>query len=280
MKIIKNVKTDEERAFYAINSAHFIDCSFAGDRDGESALKESKNIIAENCDFLLRYPLWHTENFKIKNSFFDITTRAPVWYSSCGEFSNCKISGVKFLRECKNVVFSNCRAVSPEFGWKCDGITLENCSLESEYAFFMSKNIKAAGLEFSGKYSFQYVQNAVLEDCDLNTKDAFWHGENITVKNCTIKGEYLGWYSKNLKFINCKIIGTQPLCYCENLVLENCTMEDTDLSFEYSSVNAEIVGNIMSVKNPKSGKISAGSIDEIILENSVIKTDCEIVTEK
>ena len=43
-------------------------------------------------------------------------------------------------------------------------------------------------------------------------------------------------------------------------------MESTDLSFEYSEVEADIKGHIDSVKNPKSGIIVADSVGEIILE--------------
>jgi hypothetical protein len=43
-------------------------------------------------------------------------------------------------------------------------------------------------------------------------------------------------------------------------------MEDTDLSFENSSVEATVIGNIDSVKNPISGRIVAESIGEIIHE--------------
>ena len=131
-----------------------------------------------------------------------------------------------------------------------------------------------------GKYSFQYTKNVLIENATLDTKDAFWHGNNIVVKNSTIKGQYLGWYSNNLTLINCKIIGTQPLCYCKNLKLVNCTMEDTDLAFEYSDVEATIKGSIDSVKNPKSGHIKADEIKDIILENSIIKSKCIIKTKR
>ena len=47
-------------------------------------------------------------------------------------------------------------------------------------------------------------------------------------------------------------------------------MEDTDLSFEYSDVRADVMGNIVSVKNPASGVICADSIGETIYEDSVI----------
>ena len=49
-------------------------------------------------------------------------------------------------------------------------------------------------------------------------------------------------------------------------------MENTDLSFEYSDVEADIKGNIVSVKNPKSGTITADSVGEIITEDAVM--DC------
>ena len=127
-----------------------------------------------------------------------------------------------------------------------------------------------------GKYSFQYIENMKMDHSELDTKDAFGHRKNVTVENSVIKGEYLGWYSEGLTLIHCKIIGTQPLCYCKNLRLIDCTMEETDLSFEYSEVDAKVKGNILSVKNPKSGKIVADSIGEIVREDSIMQSTCEI----
>ena len=97
-------------------------------------------------------------------------------------------------------------------------------------------------------------------------------------RDSVIKGEYLAWYSEGLTLINCKIIGTQPLCYCKDLKLINCTMEGCDLSFEYSDVEADIKGHIDSVKNPRSGKIVADSIGEIIQEAAVMDCTGEIIT--
>ena len=111
----------------------------------------------------------------------------------------------------------------------------------------------------------------------LNTKDAFWHSKNVTVKNSVINGEYLAWFSDGLTLINCKIEGTQPLCYCKNLKLINCEMKNCDLAFEYSEVNADIVGNIISIKNPKSGKIKVDSVDEIINEDSVMPVKGKVI---
>ena len=141
-----------------------------------------------------------------------------------------------------------------------------------------SRDIAIDRLQFKGKYSFQYTENVTITNSNLDTKDAFWHAKNVTVKDSVVKGEYLGWYSEGLTLINCHIIGTQPLCYCKDLTLIDCTMEATDLSFEYSQVQATVMGHIDSVKNPLSGYVLADSIGEIILENSVMETDCEIKT--
>ncbi|MDE5618536.1 MAG: DUF3737 family protein, partial [Clostridia bacterium] len=115
-----------------------------------------------------------------------------------------------------------------------------------------------------------------ISNSRLNTKDAFWHTDNVTVKDSVLEGEYLGWYSQGLTLIRCHIKGTQPLCYCKNLTLIDCTMEDTDLSFEYSEVNAEVKGSILSVKNPTSGIISADKIDSLILQDSRYKCNATI----
>ena len=57
-KLIADQRFGEERALYAINNAQIVNCAFAGQEDGESALKEARNLEINNCDFLLRYPLW------------------------------------------------------------------------------------------------------------------------------------------------------------------------------------------------------------------------------
>ena len=271
MKIIENRIFDEERSLYNLKNASVVNCLFKGKADGESVLKECRNFEVKNCSFSLRYPMWHAKKFRVINSSLDEKSRAPIWYSKNGIVQNCEINAVKCLRECKDVEFSECRIMSEEFGWRNSGIKINNCKIDSKYFLFETKNVEINNLEMSGKYSFQYMKNVEISNSKLDTKDAFWHSKNIVVENSVVKGEYLGWFSENLTFINCRIIGTQPLCYCKNLKLINCTMENTDLSFEYSDVEADIKGHIDSVKNPKSGTIVADSVGEIILEDAIMK---------
>ena len=57
-------------------------------------------------------------------------------------------------------------------------------------------------------------------------------------------------------------------------------MINTDLSFEYSDVNATIKGRIESIKNPRSGKIVVDEVGSIIKEDSIIKDNCKIIINK
>lgn len=270
-KKIFNKIFDEERALYNLKDTEVINCRFEGPADGESVLKECRRFTVKDCSFSLRYPVWHANGFILENSSMDEKTRAPLWYCTDGIMKGCKVTGVKCLRECDKITVDICEIESPEFGWRCRDLEINNSVIDSVYFLFECRNVHISNLDMKGKYSFQYTENIKITNSKLDTKDAFWHGKNITVENSIVKGEYLGWFSENLTLINCRIIGTQPLCYCKNLTLINCTMEDTDLSFEYSDINADIKGHIISVKNPKSGIITADSIGEIITEDPVME---------
>ncbi|WP_306575079.1 DUF3737 family protein [Anaerotruncus massiliensis (ex Togo et al. 2019)] len=278
MKQISNRTFDQERALYGSRELLVKDCAFDGPADGESAFKESAEIRAEHCFFNLRYPFWHVRGLQITDSEMTGLCRAALWYSDSIEISGTKLHGIKALRECSRAVLRGCDIVSPEFGWSVRGVRMEDGAAEGEYFMMRAEDLYLSGVRFKGKYSFQYVQNAVLENCVLDTKDAFWHARNVTVKDSVVKGEYLAWYSDGLTLINCKIIGTQPLCYCKNLKLVDCEMTGTDLAFEKSDVDATITTPVASIKNPRSGRILAPAVGEIILDDEAAKG--QVVTKR
>lgn len=271
MKEFKNLTIDAERSFYGSEDVRIIDCIFDGAADGESALKECRNIEVEHCFWNLRYPFWHDSNLKIRDTELTELCRAALWYSDKIEITDTKLHGIKALRECSDVTLQDCDIISPEFGWSVRQLHMKNSQAESEYFLMRGESLNLSGVRLKGKYSFQYVENAVLEDCDLDTKDAFWHAKNVTVKNSIIKGEYLAWYSDGLTLINCKIIGTQPFCYCRNLKLIDCEMTDTDLAFEKSEVEAVITTPVLSIKNPLAGHIRVPHVSEIIMDDENAK---------
>ena len=274
---IQSKTFDAERSLYNLTHGDVTDCTFAGPADGESVLKEARDVTVTDCHFTLRYPLWHVENYRLLRSTLDENCRAPLWYATDGTLENCQIQGVKCLRECDRTTITGCTIVSPEFGWKCRGVTIDRCDITAEYLFWETRDLTIDRLTMHGKYSFQYTENVHIRNSDLQTKDAFWHAKNVTVEDSVVAGEYLGWYSDGLTLIRCRITGTQPLCYCRNLTLIDCTMgEDADLAFEYSDVHANLQGTVHSVKNPRSGQITADRIGQIILEDSIMDTNCVI----
>ena len=269
-ELITGKQFDEERALYYLRSADVVNCVFAGPADGESVLKEARDVGVIDCKFSLRYPLWHVQGFKMRNSTMDELTRAAIWYACDGEITDSVLGGIKAVRECRNISLTGCQIVSQEFGWKSSGITLKDSSVTAEYLFLDSRDVSLDHVQMKGKYSFQYMENLQIRDSYLDTKDAFWHSKNVTVVNSTLKGEYLAWFSENLTLIDCHIIGTQPLCYCKGLKLVNCTMEATDLAFEYSEVEADVRGYVDSIKNLKCGRITVDSVGAVIMTDDVV----------
>ncbi len=266
-----------ERSLYALRDAEVADCRFEGPEDGESPLKECRGLLVEGCDFSLRYPMWHCEGLILRDSTLREPSRAPLWYCRDAAIEGTDIFSVKSLRECDGVRIADSRFQSDEFMWRSRNIVIDRAEVASAYAFFECENMEITGLNLHGKYSFQYVRNVTVRDSVLDTKDAFWHAENVTVADSIVKGEYLSWYSDGVTFVNCRIIGTQPLCYDRRLRLVNCTMEGCDFSFEYSDVQADIRGNILSVKNPGSGTITCDGCGEIIRGDSVRPSRAEVI---
>ena len=275
MKIYENMSFDEERALYGSDGVCVRNCRFDGERDGESAFKESRNVRAENSYFNLRYPFWHDDCVTVDSCELTPFCRAALWYSKNIKVKNSKLHGIKALRECADIEISDCDISSLEFGWFSKDIKIRDTHAEGEYFMFRSERLDFEGVSLKGKYSFQYITDSTFENCNFDTKDAFWHAKNVTVRNSIVKGEYLAWYCENVTFENCVIIGTQPLCYCKGLKLINCEMHGADLSFEKSEVEATVTTPIISIKNATSGRISVPAVDEIIRSDEEAR--CEIV---
>lgn len=278
MKEIRDLYFEGERPLYR---EHDLKLENVVIGPGESSLKETARIEATGCEFRGKYPFWECDGFTVKNCVFRDGARAALWYSRGCRMYDSLIEAPKMFRRIDDVSLENVRIPNAqETFWDCSNVRLRNVEVsKADYLFMHTSGIKIEKYRHQGNYSFQYARNVEIADAEIDSKDSFWEAENVTVRDSVIRGEYLGWYSRNLTLINCRIGGTQPLCYCENLVLENCTFEsDADLAFEYSSVRASVRGHIVSVKNPRTGRISAGSIGEIILdENIKAPADCEII---
>ncbi|MBO4422824.1 MAG: DUF3737 family protein [Clostridia bacterium] len=269
MKQITQGRFKGERSLFASSELRIDDAVF---EDGESPLKESRDIELHNCLFKWKYPLWYCDRVTADKCVLFEYARAAIWYSNDVEFNDTVIEAPKAFRRCKNVKIRNVAFHNAdETLWQCEGVSLENVGASHGAYFGMNcDGVEVDGLTLSGNYAFDGAKNVTVKNSRLITKDAFWNGENVTVSDSFISGEYLGWNSKDLTFINCTIESLQGMCYIDNLKMINCRLINTTLAFEYSSVEAELTGCADSVFNPGSGIIKAERIGELIIERDIV----------
>ena len=96
-----------ERALFAEDGAKIYDSVFD---DGESPLKESKNIEVYNSQFKWKYPMWYSNNINVTNCNWFEMARSGVWYTN-------------------NITVKDSLITAPKNFRRCDGVTLDNVDL-------------------------------------------------------------------------------------------------------------------------------------------------------
>ena len=264
-----------ERALFMLKDASLEGVTFY---DGESPLKESANLEVTNCTFKWKYPIWYANNILVKDSYLDFNARSGIWYTNHIKMVNCLIDAPKTFRRGSFIELKDCQLNhADETFWSCTNIKLDNVSAVGDYFMMNIDQAEISNLHLDGNYFLDGAKNVVVKDSILNSKDSFWNTENVTAINCKIIGEYLGWNSKNLTFINCEISSLQGLCYIKGLKLVNCKLLDTSLSFEYcEDIDAEVVDEVVSIKNPTSGVIRVKGVKELIVDENSRDLDHQV----
>ncbi|MDE7394761.1 MAG: DUF3737 family protein [Clostridiales bacterium] len=246
--------------------------------DGESPLKESSNLLLENCLFKWKYPLWYCKDVKVTGSTFFDTARAGVWYTENITFRDGVIEAPKTFRRAKGITLE--RVTLPnaaETLWNCEDITLKSVTANGTYFAMNCQNVVCEDFVLTGDYCFDGAQNVTIKNAKILSKDSFWNSKNVTVYDSFITGEYLGWNAENLTLVGCTIESLQGLCYIKNLKLVNCRLVNTTLAFEYSTVDAQISGAVDSVLNPSGGQITADRIGTLIIEPDKVDPEKTVI---
>lgn len=274
-KIVNKILTGE-RAAYASRNAEFVNCTF---KDGESPLKESRNINVKNCSFEWKYPLWYCKDVEVSDTNWLETGRSGVWYTENLTIQNCMIGAPKQFRRCANMKIINSDIpFAQETLWNCEHVYLKNMHITGDYFGMNSSDIKLDNITIDGNYCFDGGKNIEARNCIFNSKDSFWNCENVVIYDSVITGEYLAWNTKNITFINCTLESNQGLCYMDNVKLVNCKVINTDLCFELcSNIDADIITSVDSIKNPISGKIRCMGIGELIMDKDIINPDNTVI---
>lgn len=273
---LKGQLLEGERALFNSNNLSLERCVFA---NGESPLKESRDITLANCHFEWKYPLWYCENVTAKNCLWLEMARSGVWYSNKVRIAQSLIQAPKNFRRCNDVELCDVTfSDAAETLWMCSNVTLSNVQATGDYFAMNSTDINADHLSLTGNYCFDGASNVTVRNSKLISKDAFWNTRNVTVYDSVIVGEYLGWNSQNLTFVNCTIESLQGLCYIDNLKMVNCKTVNTTLAFEKSAVEVSLDSGVDSVFNPESGTIECDSVQELIFEPDQIDPAKTVIT--
>lgn len=268
MKEIRQELLTGERALFQAADMKICDSIFD---DGESPLKHSSNIQLHRSMFKWKYPLWYSKNINLEKCCLFEMARAGIWYTDNITVRNTVIEAPKSFRRCRSVFLVNVDMPNAaETLWDCSHTALVNVTAKGDYFAMNCKGFEADGLRLVGNYCFDGAENVTIHNSVLMSKDAFWNCKNVAVYDSFISGEYFGWNSENITLIGCTIESLQGLCYIKNLVMKDCKLINTTLAFEYSTVDAEIVSHIDSVKNPAGGVIKAKSIGELIMEEDMV----------
>lgn len=239
-----------ERSLFGAKNLEIKGATFG---TGESSLKESKNIKLDTTIFKWKYPLWYSKNIVFKDSIWETMACSGIWYTDSIKVSDTVFQAPKNFRRCRDVELDNVYfADAEETLWTCNDVKLTNVRARGDYFGMNSSNFSIENLDLVGNYCFDGGKSIEVHNSCFVSKDAFWNCENVTIYDSFINGEYLAWNTKNLTLINCSLLRN-------------------DLCFEYcSEIDADVTTDILSIKNPLSGKIRAKSVEEIIFDDQKV----------
>ena len=150
-----------ERALFQGKNLKIYDTIFD---DGESPLKESRDIELYGSMFKWKYPLWYAQNILAENSF----------------------DGAK------NLESHNAKMLSKDAFWNSENVTVYDSFISGEYLGWNAKNLTLVNCTIESLQGMCYIENLVMKNCRLlnttlafeySTVDAEIHGKIDSVMN-------------------------------------------------------------------------------------------------
>jgi hypothetical protein len=115
-----------ERSLFAEQDAQLSGVTFG---QGESPLKESRNIELDDCSFTWKYPLWYGRNITVRQSILESMARSGIWYTKDISVSDSVIQAEKNFRRCEGVELKHVHfSDANETLWNCDKRAAIQCS--------------------------------------------------------------------------------------------------------------------------------------------------------
>ena len=93
-----------ERALFQVSDLEIENCTFL---DGESPLKESKNLDIRKSMFQWKYPLWYSNDIYLEDCILFDTARAGIWYTKNITLKDTTVEAPKSFRRAENIILNN-----------------------------------------------------------------------------------------------------------------------------------------------------------------------------
>lgn len=100
--------------------------------EGESLLKESRDITLKNSMFQWKYPLWYSKNVVAQDCTWAEMARAGVWYTDRflilnwqAIILNCTIESLQGMCYIDNLVMKNCKLLNTTLAFEYSTIDVE-----------------------------------------------------------------------------------------------------------------------------------------------------------
>lgn len=122
-----------ERALFQGKNLKIYDTIFD---DGESPLKESRDIELYGSMFKWKYPLWYAQNILAENCTWFEMARAGVWYTDNITVRNAVIEAPKNFRQCREITLDHVDFLNAgETLWSCSGVKMEHVTTKKLQTF-------------------------------------------------------------------------------------------------------------------------------------------------
>lgn len=171
MQEIKEQRLTGERALFRSKDLSIEYSIFA---DGESPLKESRDISLKNTSFQWKYPLWYCRNIAVQDCDFAEMARAGIWYTDNITVADTLYEAPKGFRRVKGLTLRNVDLPhAEETLWHCSDVTLENVVAKGDYFAMNCDHMKLDQFRLVGNYCFDGCHDVEVHHAKMLSKDAF-----------------------------------------------------------------------------------------------------------
>ena len=140
--------------------------------DGESPLKESRNIELYGSMFKWKYPLWYSKDILVEDCTWFEMARAGVWYTDNITVRNAMIEAPKNFRRCTGVVLENVDFPNAqETLWNCSQVKMDRVTAKGDYFAMNCTDMELNDFKLDGNYSFDGAKNVEIHNAKMLSKE-------------------------------------------------------------------------------------------------------------